>query len=202
VPPTTTTPGATTIGPFTLDASPLGAVPLGTLTIAAPRAPVIGALDPAPLSTGGGPVSIYGRYLSELYDVKVDGVTVPWVSVSEYEIQITVPSHVAGSVSVMVVTAFGTTTKANAITFVQAPLSVLSLSPSSGPQAGGTVVTVTGTGFFLAEIVRVNGFPLAVWSIVDDNTILATTDAVGGPGALDLEVAIGGDAPSLPFTFT
>jgi IPT/TIG domain len=82
--------------------------------------------------------------------------------------QITVkdfPAHAAGSVDITVVTPGGTSaTSANDLyTFVPLP-TVTSVSPKSGPVAGGTAVTLTGTDFegsgFSTTQVNVGGVPV------------------------------------------
>src|ERR1700730_9277919 len=54
---------------------------------------------------------------------------------------------------------------------------VTSLSPTSGPAAGGTSVTLTGTGFTGATGVSFSGIPAASFSVTNDTTIVATTPA-------------------------
>ncbi len=58
------------------------------------------------------------------------------------------PTHAAGTIDITVTTPGGTSTTSSAdqYTFVAAP-TVTSVTPTSGPLAGGTAVTVTGTGF-------------------------------------------------------
>lgn len=199
-----TTPGASTIGPFTLGVSPLGAVPIESMPIVPLRPPAMGVCLPASGTTGGGTlVTLYGRGFADTTDVKVDGASVAFTVVSDYKLTFTTVSHVPGAVNVQVITASGATTKASAFTFVQAALSVTLLTPDTGPAAGGTAIVVTGTGFYLATDVRIGGFTLGAWSIVDDNTINATSDAAGGPGATVLEVEdSGANIDSLPWTFT
>ena len=56
------------------------------------------------------------------------------------------------------------------------PPAVTSLSPSSGANAGGTVVTVTGTGFTTATSMSLGSTPVS-FTIVDDQHITFTTPA-------------------------
>lgn len=49
---------------------------------------------------------------------------------------------------------------------------ITSLSPPSGSTAGGTIVTVTGTGFTPSATVTVDGAPATVVGVAPDGTIL------------------------------
>jgi hypothetical protein len=57
------------------------------------------------------------------------------------------PAGASGAVNVTVTTPAGTSTITSADRFTYAAPSVTGLSPSSGPKAGGTEVTITGSGF-------------------------------------------------------
>ena len=58
-----------------------------------------------------------------------------------------------------------------------------SLSPASGPMSGGTVVTITGTGFEPDMRVYFDGFEEAIPEFVSSTTLRATTPA-HGPGTV------------------
>ena len=92
------------------------------------------------------------------------------------------PAHAAGLVDVTVVTAGGTSATSNAdhYTFAAAP-TVTGISPTAGPTAGGTTVTITGTGFTGASGVMfgANG---ATFSVIDDAHIHATSPAGSASG--------------------
>lgn len=60
--------------------------------------------------------------------------------------------HVAGTVPVQVTTPRGTNDSAHKFTFLTPP-AVTSITPASGPVAGGTAVTIFGTGFTEASAV-------------------------------------------------
>jgi hypothetical protein len=82
-------------------------------------------------------------------------------------------------VNVTVVAAGGTsaTSSSNRFTFYNIPV-VTGISPQSGPYAGGTLVTVSGSYFTGATAVQWNGVPLS-FTFVSDNTVTATTNAQG-----------------------
>ena len=56
---------------------------------------------------------------------------------------------------------------------------VTAVSPSSGPAAGGTLVTITGTGFATGATVAFVGIPGINPTVVDPSTITVTTPAHG-----------------------
>jgi hypothetical protein len=78
-------------------------------------------------------------------------------------------------------------------------LAVRSLSPASGPVAGGTAVTVSGTG--LTADVRVGALPLTAVQVAPDGTSLTGTTAAGSPGLADLIVRSGDLEAILPAAF-
>jgi len=70
---------------------------------------------------------------------------------------------------------------------------VTSISPSSGSMAGGTAVTITGTGFTGASSVTIGGAAVASFSVSNDTTISATTAAhAAGAGLSVLVTSPGG----------
>ena len=69
-------------------------------------------------------------------------------SSSDTSITATTPPGIAGTASVRVTTSGGTSAANSLYTYVVVPApTVTSISPSSGPLAGGSSVTLTGTGF-------------------------------------------------------
>ncbi|GHU07981.1 hypothetical protein FACS189431_3410 [Alphaproteobacteria bacterium] len=79
--------------------------------------------------------------------VKVGGNVCSSPSVqSATKITCTLPAGTAGPKTVTVETTGGNSSKADAYEYIAAP-TVATISPNSGPTAGGTSVTITGTGF-------------------------------------------------------
>jgi len=68
---------------------------------------------------------------------------------------------------------------------------VTAVSPNSGPPAGGTIVTVTGTNFTGATSVHF-GANLASPFTVDSATQITATAPAGASGAVDVTVTTGG----------
>jgi len=84
------------------------------------------------------------------------------------------------------------------VTLGERPPTVTSVSPNSGPAAGGTAVTIGGTGFVSGAKVSVGGIPATKVVVKSASTITATTPAspTGGQGTADVVVTTsGGSSP-------
>ena len=69
------------------------------------------------------------------------------------------------------------------------PVSIAGLTPREGPAAGGTLVTVTGTGFESGATVRLGGVLATQVTVSEDGTSLTARTAANTAGAATLEVA-------------
>ncbi|HEY7337758.1 MAG TPA: IPT/TIG domain-containing protein [Bryobacteraceae bacterium] len=78
---------------------------------------------------------------------------------------------------------------------------VSSVSPNSGPTAGGTAVTITGTNFAAGASVTIGGTAATNVTVVNATTITATTPA-GSAGAATVTVTVSGQSGSLANGFT
>ncbi|MGI5862811.1 MAG: IPT/TIG domain-containing protein [Myxococcales bacterium] len=87
-----------------------------------------------------------------------------------------------------------------AFTYVD-PLMVGRISPDVGAVAGGTYVTVLGTGFEPGVIVEIGGSPLKDMRVLDGNTIVGRTPP-GAVGAADVVVRMGEARDETPGGFT
>jgi hypothetical protein len=73
---------------------------------------------------------------------------------------------------------------------------VTGVSPNTGPAAGGTSVTVTGTGFTGASAVNFGGSPATSFTVNSDSSITATSPEEEG-GTVDITVTTkGGTSPT------
>ena len=112
--------------------------------------PVVTSVSPVSGPTQGGtPVTLNGSDLDA--DAVVFFETTPAAAVTAQapKLTVTTPAHPTGLVDVVVTDAEGQTTLlVGAFTFVPPP-TLESITPTSGPSAGGTYVTATGTGFVL-----------------------------------------------------
>ena len=103
-----------------------------------------------------------------------------------------------GIVDVTVITSGGTseTSPADHFAYVAAP-AVTGLSPTSGPESGGTLVTITGTGLSGATAVDFGMTPATNVTVVNDTTI--TADSPSGTGIVDVTViTTGGTSETSP----
>jgi fibronectin-binding autotransporter adhesin len=84
---------------------------------------------------------------------------------------------------------------------LQGPI-VTSITPASGSTAGGTSVTITGTGFTGASGVTFGGVAAANFTVVNDTTITATTAAGrAGPASVVVTTAEGGNVANTLYAF-
>jgi hypothetical protein len=106
-------------------------------------------------------------------------------------------------VDVVVKTVGGSTdtSSADRFTYVPAP-TITTVSPSSGPTAGGTAITISGSGFLPGATVTIGGAAAAV-NTVNDSTITATTGAHPTAGTFGVTVAnTDGQSATKPNGFT
>lgn len=170
---------ATLAGAFTYASAPAGAPP------------VLSGLSPASgYTVGGATVTLTG---AEFVNPVVDfgGVVVVPSASSKTSITVAAPPHAAGAVDVAVINQDGQrATRAGAFTYLATPIVpppvITSVSPGAGPEAGNTVVTITGTGFAAGAAVSFGGVD-GLFVAVTATTITATTP--GGPaGPVDVTV--------------
>ena len=95
------------------------------------------------------------------------------------------PASTAGTVNVTVTTPAGTSARSPANVFTYG-VTVSRLSPTSGPLVGGTLVTITGTGFIGATAVNFGTTPATSFTVVSNSTI--TVDSPAGTGAVNVTV--------------
>ncbi len=175
--------------------------PAGTSPTTAPDAyayvapptgpPLVTAVTPASgPAAGGNGVVISGTGFTGATSVHFGSAPAPVVGVSADGTQLTtVAPPGTGTVDVTVTTPSGTSTKGAADHYAYGtPLpapAVTAISPTSGPAAGGTVVTITGTGLTGASFVRFGAAP-AQFTVDGPTQITATAPA--GTGTVDVTV--------------
>jgi PKD repeat protein len=149
----------------------------------------------APLSgttLGGTAVMIFGTNLIGATGVTLGGTPATGVTVvSDTSITATTPGHTAGAVDVVVTTPNGTATGSGTYTYGAAPPTFTSIAPVAGPIAGGTSVTITGSGFTGATAVTFGGNAATGVTVVSDTSITATTP-FHSAGAVDVVVTTPG----------
>jgi hypothetical protein len=184
--------------------------PLDFTYTAAPAAvPTLTALDPDNGPVGGGTlVTVTGTGFTDDATVSVDGsnpITPYSVSDDGTELTFTTPAHVAGPVDVTVTTDAGTSDPLT-YTYNPAPAgapTLTALDPDNGPVTGGTVVTVSGTGFTDDSTVSVDGSdPITPDSVSDDGTELTFTTPAHTAATVPVTVTNGaGTSAPLPYTY-
>jgi|GEM_PF-1200204 len=169
------------------------------LTFAVLAAPVVTGVSPAEgPAAGGTSVTITGSGFTGAAAVSFGGTPARGVSVlSDGRIVAVTPGGAPGAVDVTVTTPGGTsaTGGADRFTYVPAP-TVTGVSPSSGPVAGGTSVTISGTGFQLdgdsvVEAVRFGSAPAADFTVISGTQLSAVSPA-GTAGTVDITVTSAG----------
>lgn len=206
-----TTDGATTLGPMTLGASPLGAVPVGSFNIVPTPLPDFLVAPRIGVSTGG-VIRIVGTNLATTSAITFDGVSpISFEVEGDYSVKVTLGPNIPlfpimGSgpqaVSVSLTTAAGTVVKSDVYLIAHSPLKITSVTPSSGPAAGGTLVTVVGQGMYDSSFLTVDGSsPFGGFTVIDDATVQFTTDAMAAGTKVLSMLSVFGDTATSTFTY-
>lgn len=170
-------------------------------------APTITSVSPTSIgTTGGTTVSIFGTNFVQGATVKFDTLSATGVSVvSDTQITAIAPAHAAGTATVTV-TNPDNQTATSTITYVVPGPSISAISPQSGPNSGGTQVTIAGSGFASGATVSIGNRAATVVSVSDSQIVIKTPL---GPAdeqlALAQDVTVtnpDGTAARLPRAFT
>jgi len=160
----------------------------GTTTTAPPT---VTSISPNVGPTAGGTnLTITGANFSGATAVNFGAAPATFTVNDPTSISATAPAG-TGTVDVVVTTAGGTsaTSAADQFTFSDPP-TVTNISPSYGPDAGGTSVTITGTNFDNATAVNFGATPAPLFTVNDSTSISATAPA--GTGTVDVVVTTAG----------
>lgn len=124
---------------------------------------------------GGDTVTITGTDLDLVTSVSFGPNAASIVSTSPTEVVVTVPAG-SGTVAVSVSNLIGSSTPTGYTydTPPPVPPSVGGIGPSSGPQAGGNTVTITGTALGETSLVTFGGVPATDLTVVSDTEITVT----------------------------
>ena len=151
---------------------------------------------------GGTPVTINGTNFASGATVTF-GTTAATnvVIVSATQITATTPVGSAGAVTVTVTNSGGQSgSLTNGFTYVVVP-TISNVSPNTGPAAGGTAVTITGTNFAAGATVTFGGTAATNVVVVSGTQITVTTPAHAA-GAVTVAVTVNGQTGSLTNGFT
>lgn len=180
-----------------------------TLVVGSAPAPTVTKVVPAKGPAGGGTtVTITGTGFTGASAVKFGSVSASFNVKSSKSIIALAPSEAVGTVDVTVTTPAGTSAISLYDHYKFVP-SVTSLSPNAGPKAGGTTVTVTGSGFALGTTATVFKFGSAKATGV--NCSSATSCTLTAPaheaGTVEVRATVnkltsGKEAPGNQFTYS
>ena len=197
-----------TAGPYPVPPPQVGlTITLACADEAPPPTPTVTGLTTGDGPTAGGTsVSVLGTGFTP--SSTVDFGTTPATGVtylSGEELTVTSPP---GSGPADVTVANGTSTSATSSVdqfyYGNTP-TITGLSQTSGPAAGGTTLTIDGSGFTNADSVSFNGNPAASYTVLSDTQIQATTPA-NVSGTVDVQVVtpagVSTTGPPDQYTFT
>ncbi|KAJ5613420.1 hypothetical protein N7510_006614 [Penicillium lagena] len=125
---------------------------------------------------GGEIVTITGTNLLDTTSMNFG--TTPAASftvVSDREVDAITPMHLSGTIQINITT-LGGTDNSLSFQFQQSPV-ISSITPTSGPIAGGAVVTITGASLIDTHDVYFGITPATTFTISSDNTVTATSPA-------------------------
>ena len=153
---------------------------------------------------GGTPVTITGTNFTGATAVDFGTTAATSFSVvNSTTIDATSPAAAGpGPADVIVTTSAGTSPinrPGDVFTYIAAP-TVTNINPNSGPVAGGTPVTITGTNFTGATTVDFGTIPVASFTVNGAGTQITTASpAAAGPGPVDVTVMTpSGTSPITP----
>jgi len=152
-------------------------------------APVVTAISPnAGALAGGTSVTITGTSFREGATVLVGGVdcTTPSVN-SSTSIACVTGAHTAGLVDVIVSNTDAQSGTGSSLYTYRAAPTVTSISPSEGPLAGNTNVTITGSNFISGATVKIGSVTCSSPTVVSSTSITCATGARTA-GAVDVVV--------------
>jgi photosystem II stability/assembly factor-like uncharacterized protein len=157
---------------------------------------VTGILPSSGPAAGGTPMRVMGSGLTGATSVRFGATAATGLTIdSDNQVEVLVPPG-TGVVDVVVVTPAGTTPASPAarFTYLGAGMVITGLSPTEGPETGGTSVRISGSGFTGATQVLFEGFGATGMTVDNDAQITAVSPA--GSGTVDVLVATpGGTSP-------
>ncbi len=158
--------------------TPNGTSVTGSNKYAYVAVPSFTSITPVTGSTAGGTnVTLKGTNLIGATAITFDGLAAPYVKiVNATTVNASTPAHGSGLVDVIITTPNGTAPGVSAFTYVGTP-TLSSVSPMTGPIAGGTWVNITGMNVIGATAVTFGGTAATGISIENDTALIAKTPA-------------------------
>ena len=139
--------------------------------------PAVTSISPTSgLPAGGNTVTITGTGFTGATGVDLGVVpATSFTVVSATQIAFVAPAQTAGLHNVTVTTPNGTSADVNGDLYTDVAPTVTAISPTSGPTAGGTTVTITGTGFTGATGVDLGVVVATSFTVVSNTEITFVT---------------------------
>ncbi|TSB32067.1 IPT/TIG domain-containing protein [Streptomyces benahoarensis] len=158
-------------------------------------------LSPTQGPTGGGTiVDIYGTDLAGANAV-LFGSTAARSFTQLSATHLRAVSPVGGGGVHAVVAAGGSTSSPGYFYYLPAPFASR-ISPTAGPLAGGTAVTITGVNLFTTNAVAFGGVPATSFAVVSDSQVTAVSPAGAVAGTVQVKVTTaGGVTVGLSFSY-
>ncbi len=157
-------------------------------TYSAASAPTLSSLSITSGSTTGGiVVNLTGSHFTGATDVSFGTTAADFTVMSDTWITATVPPGSAGSASVTVTSAGGTSSGVSFTYSAPSGPVVSSVTQSSGTTAGGDTFTIVGSGFTAATDVEFGSTDAASYVVLTDYAIQVTTPALTA-GTVDVTV--------------
>jgi hypothetical protein len=160
-----------------------GSYPYAYFSWAAGFVPVPRVVSLSPVSGsiyGGETETVTGSGFTNATTVDFGSVQVPFTVVNDNTITLTTPADPSGgpgTVDVTVASTAGTSTTSGADQFTYTLPQVTGIDTTVGPSSGGTTIMISGVGFLGATGVDVGAVPVASYTVVNDTTITAVTQA-------------------------
>jgi hypothetical protein len=166
------------------DYNPAAQVSVSAEVVVQAASPAITSISPVGgLPSGGTSVTITGSGFTGATAVAFGGVAATKVVVSDTKVTAVSPAHAVGTTNVRVTGPAGQSAvvTADQFTYAMGPSvpSVSSVSPSGGTSAGGTTVTVRGSGFTGVTGVAFGGVAASNVVLVSDSQLTAVSPAHG-----------------------
>ncbi|MBI4859014.1 MAG: IPT/TIG domain-containing protein, partial [Candidatus Riflebacteria bacterium] len=185
--------GSTGAKDVVVTSSTHGSVTLaGGFTYTPNPVPVIYSIVPSSgPQTGGTTLTIDGLHFKGTVTVEVGGKQALGVTVTNTNTRITCTTPSSSqprTVDVVVNSStHGRTTYVGGFTY-NPPPTITAINPNNGPQEGGTVIVISGTGFGGSVSVTVGSNPTTSVTVTGTNTITCVTPASATSGAKDVKV--------------
>lgn len=170
--------------------------------------PAVTSISPTagPLS-GGTSVTITGTNLTLPEWASTTALDIGGISWTPYTVTPTsivafTPAGSAGTKPIQITTPGGTCTVADGFSYVPPP-TISAVTPSAGPMAGGTAITITGTNFYNGSSnlsFTIGGTPANSVSVISNTQATAVTPG-GTPGAKTVAVVTPSGSANFPGGF-